>query len=57
MRTIDGVLYVNDGDWVESLTALVEHPAGDLEIIDWTAWSARAAAPVPGLAREVPAQP
>ena len=57
MRTIDGVLYVNDGDWVESLTALVEHPAGDLEIIDWTAWSARAAPPVPGLAREVPARP
>jgi hypothetical protein len=26
MRDIDGVLYCNDGDWVESLTALVEHP-------------------------------
>lgn len=34
MRTIDGVLYCNDGDWVESLTALVEHPDGRLEIID-----------------------
>jgi UDP-2,3-diacylglucosamine pyrophosphatase LpxH len=34
MRTIDGVLYCNDGDWVESLTALVEHADGQLEILD-----------------------
>ena len=36
MRMIDGVLYCNDGDWVESLTALVEHADGRLEIIDWS---------------------
>ena len=35
MRMIDGVLYVNDGDWVESCTALVEHDDGRLEIIEW----------------------
>jgi UDP-2,3-diacylglucosamine pyrophosphatase LpxH len=35
MREIDGVLYCNDGDWVESLTALVEHHDGRLEIIHW----------------------
>jgi UDP-2,3-diacylglucosamine pyrophosphatase LpxH len=34
MREIGGVLYANDGDWVESLTALVEHADGRLEIID-----------------------
>ena len=34
MREIEGVLYCNDGDWVESLTALVEHHDGRLEIID-----------------------
>jgi len=34
MRMIEGVLYCNDGDWVESLTALVEHPDGRLEILD-----------------------
>jgi UDP-2,3-diacylglucosamine pyrophosphatase LpxH len=34
MREIDGMLYANDGDWVESLTALVEHEDGRLEIID-----------------------
>ncbi len=37
MREIDGVLYCNDGDWVESLTALVEHVDGRLELIDWSA--------------------
>jgi UDP-2,3-diacylglucosamine pyrophosphatase LpxH len=36
MRMIDGVLYLNDGDWVESLTALAEHPDGRLEILDWS---------------------
>ena len=36
MREIDGVLYANDGDWVESLTALVEHASGRLEILDWS---------------------
>jgi UDP-2,3-diacylglucosamine pyrophosphatase LpxH len=38
MREIDGVLYANDGDWVESLTALVEHADGRLEIIDRSRW-------------------
>jgi UDP-2,3-diacylglucosamine pyrophosphatase LpxH len=37
MRDIDGVLYCNDGDWVESLTALVEHHDGRLEILDRSA--------------------
>lgn len=36
MRDMEGVLYCNDGDWVESCTALVEHHTGALEIIDWT---------------------
>ena len=36
LRDIDGVLYANDGDWVESLTALVEHPDGRLAIVDWS---------------------
>ncbi len=35
MRDIEGVLYVNDGDWVESCTALVEHLDGRLELIEW----------------------
>jgi UDP-2,3-diacylglucosamine pyrophosphatase LpxH len=35
IRTIDGVLYCNDGDWVESLTAIVETLEGQLKIITW----------------------
>jgi UDP-2,3-diacylglucosamine pyrophosphatase LpxH len=35
MREIDGILYCNDGDWVESRSALVEHMDGHLEIINW----------------------
>jgi UDP-2,3-diacylglucosamine pyrophosphatase LpxH len=35
IRDIEGVLYCNDGDWVESCTALVEHTDGRLEIVDW----------------------
>jgi UDP-2,3-diacylglucosamine pyrophosphatase LpxH len=31
----DGVIYLNDGDWVESCSALVEHLDGRLEIIDF----------------------
>ena len=37
MREVDGVLYANDGDWVESCTALVEHEDGRLELVDWAA--------------------
>ena len=37
MRMVNGVLYCNDGDWVESCTALVEHEDGRLELIDWVA--------------------
>ena len=37
MREVGGVLYLNDGDWVESCTALVEHHDGRLELIDWAA--------------------
>jgi UDP-2,3-diacylglucosamine pyrophosphatase LpxH len=35
LRQVGGIVYANDGDWVESLTALVEHDDGRLEIIDW----------------------
>ena len=35
MRHIDGTLYCNDGDWVESLSALVEHLDGRLELVHW----------------------
>lgn len=37
VRQIGTVTYYNDGDWVESCTALVEHADGRMEIIDWAA--------------------
>jgi UDP-2,3-diacylglucosamine pyrophosphatase LpxH len=36
IKEIDGIIYMNDGDWVESCTALVEHHNGRWEIITWT---------------------
>ena len=36
MRDVQGVLYINDGDWVESCTALVEHLDGRFELLNWT---------------------
>jgi UDP-2,3-diacylglucosamine pyrophosphatase LpxH len=35
MRDIGGVLYCNDGDWVESCSSLVEDQNGHLRLIDW----------------------
>lgn len=40
IRDIGGIRYCNDGDWVESLTALVELDGGELRIIDWKALEA-----------------
>ena len=47
MREIDGILYCNDGDWVESLTALVETFDGELQLVDWRNRVERAAEPRP----------
>jgi UDP-2,3-diacylglucosamine pyrophosphatase LpxH len=35
-RDMNGVVYINTGDWVESCTAVVEHFDGRFELIDWT---------------------
>jgi UDP-2,3-diacylglucosamine pyrophosphatase LpxH len=34
---MEGELYCNDGDWVESCTALIELTSGELQIVDWAA--------------------
>ena len=49
IRTIDGVLYCNDGDWVESCTALVEDFEGRLRIVHWAQEHARREAAMPRL--------
>jgi len=35
IRQFGDITYYNDGDWVESCTALVEHADGTIEILDW----------------------
>jgi UDP-2,3-diacylglucosamine pyrophosphatase LpxH len=35
IRDIDGLIYCNDGDWVESCTGIVEHRDGRLQIVHW----------------------
>ncbi len=35
LKDCDGILYANDGDWVETCSALVEHHDGRLEILYW----------------------
>jgi UDP-2,3-diacylglucosamine pyrophosphatase LpxH len=35
IRDMNGITYCNDGDWVESCSALVEHMDGRLEILRW----------------------
>ena len=36
IKQINGVEYMNSGDWVESCTALVENTNGSWEIVHWT---------------------
>jgi UDP-2,3-diacylglucosamine pyrophosphatase LpxH len=43
----DGITYCNDGDWVESCTALVEHDSGELELIAWRPAASTSAVPLP----------
>ena len=37
IKQIDGVTYLNCGDWVDSCTAIVEHFDGRMELIEWGA--------------------
>ena len=55
LKEIDGIIYANDGDWVESCTALVEHRDGRLEIIEWAS-SRQLSMLTPALAPAVPAK-
>jgi UDP-2,3-diacylglucosamine pyrophosphatase LpxH len=59
MRWIDEVLYCNDGDWVESLTALVEQEDGSLAVFDGRPeyWGRLTPEPIRGSATGVPALP
>jgi UDP-2,3-diacylglucosamine pyrophosphatase LpxH len=37
IEDMEGIRYINTGDWVESCTAIVEHEDGTFELITWRA--------------------
>jgi UDP-2,3-diacylglucosamine pyrophosphatase LpxH len=49
IRMVDGVLYCNDGDWVESCSALAEHRDGRLELLHWAEIRAREQSAAPAM--------
>ena len=36
IKVDDGIMYCNDGDWIESCTALVEQQDGKIELLHWS---------------------
>ena len=36
IKRIDGITYINCGDWVDSCTAIVEHYDGRMQLVRWT---------------------
>ncbi|MBI2518463.1 MAG: UDP-2,3-diacylglucosamine diphosphatase [Opitutae bacterium] len=51
-KQIDGIHYLNSGDWVESLTAIVEHHDGRFEVIDFKRFAAQFPMPATAPAEE-----
>lgn len=55
IRMIGDILYLNDGDWVESCTALAEDALGNLEILRWADRATGRAAAASAAGSSVPA--
>lgn len=55
IRDMNGISYVNTGDWVESCTAVVEGEDGSLHLVDWAAMRRRRR--IAQTFREAPAKP
>ena len=51
---IDGIRYINSGDWVESCTAIAEHHDGEMELITWQKLASTPAEVIP-VSRQMPA--
>jgi UDP-2,3-diacylglucosamine pyrophosphatase LpxH len=54
IKTIDGVLYINTGDFVESCTAVAEHEDGSFEVLHWQTTAAERADAEPPSALPAP---
>lgn len=50
IRQIQGICYINCGDWVDSCTAIVEHFDGRMELVEWR--NARAQAELAAIPEE-----
>ncbi|MEE4454776.1 UDP-2,3-diacylglucosamine diphosphatase [Novosphingobium resinovorum] len=56
IRQFGGITYYNDGDWVESCTALAEDFTGHMAIIDWVAETGGRTVPEDAAAHAAPAE-
>jgi UDP-2,3-diacylglucosamine pyrophosphatase LpxH len=64
IKSINGITYINCGDWVDSCTAVVEHADGRMELVHWREseapgedlWQEAAAMEPAQLARAAPLQ-
>jgi len=54
---IGNIHYLNSGDWVESLTAIVEHYDGRLELLNYVDFVRRFPRPSDDAAAEMAAEP
>ncbi len=36
VKVVDGILYCNDGDWIQNCTALVDNSSGRIELLHWS---------------------
>jgi len=57
LRDREGLTYGNTGDWVESLSAIVEHPDGRLELVRWAHCSTMDVEPEAWTEEEIPLHP
>jgi len=55
IKRIDGVTYINCGDWVDSCTAIVEHYDGRMRLVRWVHLDATPAQHVEEIAESTPA--
>jgi len=54
IKEVQGLLYINCGDWVDSCTAIVEHLDGRLELIEWRHGAASEALPATESIADIP---
>jgi UDP-2,3-diacylglucosamine pyrophosphatase LpxH len=54
-KLVDGITYINCGDWVDSCTAVIEHYDGRMQLLRWTRREAASVVPAAEAVAEAPA--